>query len=83
MPAQTPPPSLLSCCPLCGQPNQCAMVAGRPPESCWCMAQVIDSAVLATLPEAQRGKACICANCGTPQTDDDPPSSPRAAPPPI
>ncbi|MBU0893180.1 MAG: cysteine-rich CWC family protein [Gammaproteobacteria bacterium] len=71
MSVQIPPPSPLSCCPMCGQPNQCAMAAGRPPESCWCMAQVINPAVLASLPEAQRGKACICAACGIGSADND------------
>ncbi|MBT9513928.1 MAG: cysteine-rich CWC family protein [Acidovorax sp.] len=58
------PPPPQSCCPLCGGPNQCAMAAGLPPESCWCMTQPIAPAALAAVPEAQRGQVCICAACG-------------------
>ena len=59
-------------CPLCGEENRCAMEVARetgqaqPP--CWCMATDFRNAPLASLPEASRGKACICARCaaGTP-----------------
>ncbi len=50
-------------CPLCGEPNGCALAAGRPAESCWCMTADIDPARLAALPEEIRGKYCICAGC--------------------
>ncbi len=55
------------CCPLCGQPNQCAMETERasaieqPP--CWCTQVQIDSALLASVPEPMRARACICAAC--------------------
>ncbi|MFN7043406.1 MAG: cysteine-rich CWC family protein [Acidovorax temperans] len=61
----TPPLSSPFHCPLCGGHNQCAMAAGRPPESCWCMAQPIAPAALAAVPTAQRGQVCICPACGT------------------
>ncbi|HRL98777.1 MAG TPA: cysteine-rich CWC family protein [Acidovorax sp.] len=51
-------------CPLCGQPNQCAVAAGRPAHSCWCMTAAISPEVLAAIPEAERGKTCICPACG-------------------
>lgn len=58
-------------CPLCGQANQCAIAAGQPAESCWCMRADISRQVLARIPEAQRGKACICPACGRGQPDDE------------
>lgn len=56
-------------CPSCGQPNECAMAAGRDPESCWCMSVSIDPDVIARLPEAARGKVCICHRCATASVD--------------
>ena len=65
-------------CPLCGQPNQCAIVAGRPAHSCWCMTAAISAEALAAIPAADRGKACICPACG--QAAPASPSSPTAQP---
>ena len=54
-------------CPLCGQPNQCAMEALRatgvkqPP--CWCSQLKFDPELLERIPEHVRGKACVCASC--------------------
>jgi hypothetical protein len=56
----------MSLCPLCGQDNQCAIAAGRPPQDCWCMQKVIDAQMLQTIPTDQRGKVCICPACGVP-----------------
>lgn len=50
-------------CPLCGQPNQCAIVSGLAPESCWCMTTPVSREALARIAPEQRGKACICAHC--------------------
>lgn len=51
-------------CPLCGQPNACAAVAaGRFDVPCWCQSVSIPAHVLARVPEAERGRACICAAC--------------------
>ena len=65
-PCMTPEPAALStaACPLCGQPNQCAIAAGRPAHSCWCMTAAIPAEALAAIPAAERGKACICPACG-------------------
>ncbi|OYD49560.1 cysteine-rich CWC family protein [Acidovorax kalamii] len=79
----TPPLSSPSRCPLCGGPNQCAMAAGRPPESCWCMTQPIAPAALAAVPEAQRGQACVCPACGTPSNNDQQPFARPSGPAPI
>ncbi|MDO4593674.1 MAG: cysteine-rich CWC family protein [Comamonadaceae bacterium] len=60
-------------CPLCGQDNQCAVAAGLPAESCWCMQTRIAPQALERLPEAQRAKACICPACGqAPVTNKQP-----------
>jgi len=71
LPDDTAPPNVTAAaaaatCPLCKRPNQCAIAAGRPPQSCWCMAATIAPEALAALPAAERGKACICAACGQP-----------------
>jgi hypothetical protein len=54
-------------CPLCGQPNRCAMEVVRetgiaqPP--CWCTGVDFSSELLARIPVAAQGQACICAAC--------------------
>ncbi|MBC7617962.1 MAG: cysteine-rich CWC family protein [Candidatus Saccharibacteria bacterium] len=54
-------------CPLCGQPNRCAMEQARstgqaqPP--CWCWSAVMPSATLAGIPAQAINQACICAAC--------------------
>lgn len=54
-------------CPLCGQDNRCAMErerqTGVPQGPCWCVTESFDPALLARLPTAARGKACICSAC--------------------
>ncbi|MFT3813387.1 MAG: cysteine-rich CWC family protein [Acidovorax sp.] len=64
-------------CPLCGQPNQCAVAAGLPAEQCWCMSAPISREVLrdalARLPEDQRGQACLCPACGRDMPPETPP----------
>lgn len=58
-------------CPLCGQPNQCAAVAaGRFDVPCWCQNVSIPAHVLARVPEAERGRACICAACARGASDN-------------
>ena len=59
-----------SCCPLCGQPNLCAMeqarLTGQPPsEPCWCTQANFSAELLARVPEAARRQACICARCAS------------------
>jgi hypothetical protein len=54
-------------CPLCGQPNRCAMEVERetgvkqPP--CWCTQVDFSQELLARIPAPARGTACICAAC--------------------
>ncbi|HMS07380.1 MAG TPA: cysteine-rich CWC family protein [Burkholderiaceae bacterium] len=51
-------------CPLCGQPNGCAMACdGKAQTPCWCTKAVFSAELLARVPEAARRKACICATC--------------------
>lgn len=50
-------------CPLCGEANECAIAAGRSPETCWCMSATIDPKVIARIPAEARGKICICERC--------------------
>ncbi len=56
-------------CPLCGQPNRCAMEAEResgakqPP--CWCTQVDFSHELLGGLPPEARGIACICRACST------------------
>ena len=53
-----------SCCPRCGQANQCALAAGLPAESCWCMQASIAPHALQGLPDQAAQQACICPDCG-------------------
>ncbi|RQO80923.1 cysteine-rich CWC family protein [Acidovorax sp. FJL06] len=83
MSTENPPSPSPSCCPLCGRANQCAMAAGRPPESCWCMTTPITPAALAAVPEAQRGQVCVCAACGAAPAPAHQPFAHRPPPAPI
>ncbi|MFK7975021.1 MAG: cysteine-rich CWC family protein [Halioglobus sp.] len=56
-------------CPLCGNDNQCAMAAGREPETCWCMEAEFSKEALAKVPEEAVNKVCICPACGRATTD--------------
>jgi len=54
-------------CPLCGQPNRCAMEVeketGRRQPPCWCTQVDFTADLLAGLPKEAQGVACICAAC--------------------
>jgi Cysteine-rich CWC len=51
-------------CPLCGAGNACAMAdAGGSESTCWCVAASFGEDLLARLPLAARGRACICSAC--------------------
>lgn len=55
-------------CPLCKQPNQCAMEQARLsgqalPGPCWCTHTGFSAALLASVPLAAQQRACICAAC--------------------
>lgn len=59
-------------CPLCGADNECAVAAGRAPETCWCQEAEISKASLSAVPEEAVNKVCICPRCGraTPEEDN-------------
>ena len=68
---ELPDPNDASQCPLCGKPNECAIAAGRDPESCWCMTATISPSALASVPQEAKGKVCICATCASRPTTED------------
>ena len=61
------PPVCPTLCPLCGQPNTCAMEAakrtGQPQPPCWCTRVSFAPEVLARVPPQAQGLACICPAC--------------------
>ena len=54
-------------CPLCSGENGCGMVAGN--ASCWCFSAQIPAEVLARIPPAAQGVACICESCASGATE--------------
>jgi hypothetical protein len=50
-------------CPLCGQPNECAMAADPNASECWCEDLKFPQELLDQVPERALHKACICRNC--------------------
>ncbi len=61
-------------CPLCGQANQCAMeiarATGVSQGPCWCSQLSFEPELLARIPQAARGKSCVCAACAKAATED-------------
>jgi hypothetical protein len=59
-------------CPLCQQPNQCAMevehATGVKQPLCWCNQMKFEATLLSKIPEHARGKACLCAACAQDET---------------
>ncbi len=69
------PASIDACaCPLCGQPNQCAMevakATGQTVTRCWCVNVSFSPELLTQVPAASQRKACICQACATKETND-------------
>ncbi|MEZ5620265.1 MAG: cysteine-rich CWC family protein [Burkholderiaceae bacterium] len=58
-----PPPLDPGRCPLCGGANGCAMAAGDHDAPCWCTQVGFAPELLARVPAAARGLACICRRC--------------------
>ena len=56
-------------CPLCGQPNRCAMAQADPAAAektaCWCAHLSFSAELLARVPAQAQRKACICQQCAT------------------
>ena len=67
-PSPTPLPSP-SVCPLCGQPNQCALeierTTGKKQAACWCTQASFSADLLSRVPTKARDRACICARCAS------------------
>jgi len=74
MPHSAAPPLLdATVCPLCAQPNRCAMErereTGQPQPPCWCTQVDFQREVLSRVPAEARGQACICNSCAGGPTD--------------
>jgi hypothetical protein len=69
MPAAAAPAPDPAICPLCGAGNGCAMerqrLTGVEQPPCWCTRVDIRRDLLDSVPEAARGKACICPACAS------------------
>jgi hypothetical protein len=52
-------------CPLCGEPNACALADGRPADPCWCVDAAFSHELLERVPPGARGAACVCRRCAT------------------
>jgi len=50
-------------CPLCDQPNRCAMAEGESVSACWCTNIRLTVDMLEAVPTKDRGVRCICATC--------------------
>jgi hypothetical protein len=48
-------------CPLCDGDNACGVVAGR--ADCWCFTEPVPAEVIARVPPAAQGVACVCRAC--------------------
>jgi len=67
-------PSPEPLCPLCGAANQCAPArCGSFAVACWCREARFSAEMLARVPAARRGIACVCARCAQaePMEHDD------------
>ena len=54
-------------CPVCGQPNMCALANNKDPKTCWCMSiESIDFRVT-----KENFDQCLCENCLRKRTDDN------------
>ncbi|MBI3369951.1 MAG: cysteine-rich CWC family protein [Burkholderiales bacterium] len=65
-------PLRASTCPLCGGPNGCTPAqSGRfDGPACWCQDARFSAELLARVPAAQQGRACICAACAAAASSD-------------
>lgn len=64
----TPAPAVdPSRCPLCGEPNRCAMEVeretGQKQPPCWCTQVDFSEDLLARVPTEAKRQACICRAC--------------------
>ncbi|MDD5028614.1 MAG: cysteine-rich CWC family protein [Rhodoferax sp.] len=62
----SPPSPATHLCPLCGQPNQCAMAApngATTQQPCWCTQEKFSADLLEQIAPEARGLACVCVAC--------------------
>jgi len=52
-----------STCPLCGEPNQCALAADPNTTECWCESENFQEELLAKIPDETVRKTCVCQKC--------------------
>jgi hypothetical protein len=50
-------------CPLCDQPNGCAMAEDESVSACWCTSIRLTEDMLEAVPAKDRGVRCVCATC--------------------
>jgi hypothetical protein len=50
-------------CPLCSQPNHCAVAADPNATECWCEDLEFPQALLDQVPNNDQDQTCICRNC--------------------
>lgn len=50
-------------CPICGEPNNCAIANGLNPEECWCMKVNFPKEIFDKIPKDKKNKACVCKKC--------------------
>ncbi|WP_312703304.1 cysteine-rich CWC family protein [Stutzerimonas nitrititolerans] len=61
-----------TCCPLCGQPNQCGQCEPQGAEQpCWCFSAIIAPDARQRIPSEARNKACLCARCARGESSSD------------
>ena len=48
-------------CPLCGGANECGVAAGQ--DTCWCFSSKIPAEVVASVPEDDVNRVCVCRAC--------------------
>ncbi|MBI3773419.1 MAG: cysteine-rich CWC family protein [Gammaproteobacteria bacterium] len=50
-------------CPLCGEPNDCALANPRQSQPCWCRESPFPPTLLDKVAPSARKKTCICRRC--------------------
>lgn len=50
-------------CPLCCEPNKCALAADPDAAECWCDGEEFPDELLAQIPENAIRRTCVCQNC--------------------
>jgi hypothetical protein len=63
MDIETPSGLDTSVCPICGEPNQCAMAADPAAKGCWCENVEFPQELLDRVPDHALHQTCICQKC--------------------